>query len=177
MTLVLATIASDSVVIGADSKIQVVNAQTKQPVEKETTTDRKLFKFAHVGIATYGSGPPEHVPTAISTLRPDCSIMDAVEFIRNYFQSAKDLGALIGGLDEYGSPILLDFLMSDHSPSLIAAEIGRPPPRIFRGIKNAQTDLNAPGTSANAIEQMLMLLRENAGASVGPPYEFSVIAP
>ncbi len=175
MTLVIGACVGDAVVLGADSKIQVINSLTRLPVPGAPTTDKKLFKFARVGIATYGDGPPEHVPTVISALHSDCSVSDAINFMRDHFQHAKGMGALIGGLDEHGSPVLFDFPMTQRSPSLIAAEPGRRPPLVLRGIKDEQTDLNAPATTASAKEQMLQLMHEHAGASVGPPYEFLVI--
>ena len=39
----------DAVVLGADSKIQVINSLTKLPVSGAPTTDKKLFGFVRVG--------------------------------------------------------------------------------------------------------------------------------
>lgn len=74
-----------------------------------------------------------------------------------------------GGLDERGSPVLFDFPVTQRNPWLIWAEIGRPPPLAVRGIKNEQADLNVPATAARAKEQVLQLMHENEGSSVGPP--------
>jgi hypothetical protein len=78
---------------------------------------------------------PEHVPTVISALHSECSVNDAINFMRNHFQHAKGMSTLIAGLDERGSPVLFDFPVTQRNPSLIWAEIGRPPPLALRGIK------------------------------------------
>jgi hypothetical protein len=191
MTLVLATCAGDAVVFGADSKIQVVDGVTRLPVPGPTT-GRKLFKFARVGIATYGEGPPEHVPTVISALDSECSVDSAIDFMRSHFRHAPQMGALIGGLDERGSAVLFDFPMAKPDPEQIWPTTAHPSLLVFRGFAVGQMTFS-PVTTSGAIDQMLQLLHPNAvgtmnqilqntgrtldeyNQSVGPPYELLVI--
>jgi hypothetical protein len=177
VTLVLGGCTSKAVVLGADSTVWVATVDTdKQIVVASTSrTDRKLFKLARAGIATYG-GAAEHVPTVLTNeLKLEWSVSEVIGFLQQRFKSADQMRALVGGL-ENGAPVLFEVGMSDHSLQPIVSKPGRPPPVALRGLRHGAVDQRPPGTVASVIEQMLELLAETTGPHVGPPYEFLVIS-
>jgi hypothetical protein len=180
VTLVLGACVADAVVLGADSKTQVytIDASTGSVVKTASMIDKKLFKLTRVGIATYGSGPPNvRVPKVIADdLQSEWGVSEVIAFLQDRFKGADDMRALVGGLDDHGTPALFDVCMSGASPQQIIPRIGGPLPLVLRGVQNAQLEQRAPGTSVSVITQMLELLTASAGPHVGPPYEFLVIS-
>jgi hypothetical protein len=180
VTLVLGACVGDSVVLGADSKTQVytIDASNGAIVKTASMIDRKLFKLTRVGIATYGSGPPNvRVPKVIADdLQSEWSVREVIAFLQDHFRGADDMRALVGGLDDHDTPALFDGCMSGASPQKIVSGIGGPLPLVLRGVQNAQLEQRVPGTSASVITQMLELLTATAGSNVGPPFEFLVIS-
>ena len=177
VTLVLGTCLSNALVLGADSITQVLTLDSNNNLlDVRSMIDRKLFKFARAGVATYGAGPPGvRVPDVIaSEAQSDWSAQDAISFLQRRFKGADEMRALVGGVDDHGAPALWDVCMSGASPQRIVPLLG-PLPIAVRGKKNLEVDQRLPGTPAGVIEQMLELFAENAGIEVGPPYEFLVI--
>lgn len=173
MTLVLGACTADAVVLGADSKIQIftIDKTTGALSAIASDVDKKLFKFARAGIATYGAGPPSvHVPTVVAAARLDSQshVGEVMQWLQNRFKDARGMGALVGGLDDRGAPVLFDV------PDLTA---GRQPIAagllVLRGVQKQEQP--APGTPESVIAQMLTLLQANSDPQVGPPYEFLVI--
>jgi hypothetical protein len=174
VTLVLGACTTDAVVLGADSKIQVhtIDKATGSVSSIGSDVDRKLFKFARAGIATYGTGPPSvHVPTVVAAARlePQSNIGEVMQWLLDRFKDAPDMGALMGGLDDRGAPVLFDVPnLSSAARQPIAAGL-----LVLRGVKTLEQQ--ALGTPESVIAQMLPLLHTNSGPHVGPPFEFLVI--
>ncbi len=177
MTLVLGAFTSDAVVLGADSRVwheTTADSADGNIVTSTSATDRKLFKLATAGIATYGTAT-EHVPTAIDKgLDSNWDIPQAIRFMQERFNNAEQMFALVGGW-ERGAPVMYEVGMSGGNPRAIIPEFGRPPQIALRGLRHSPVDQRPPGTVASVIEQMLEILAESAGPHVGPSYEILVI--
>src|SRR6185437_14477505 len=84
MTLVLGACTPDAVVLAADSKTHVCTIDPDREDVRfgEPITDRKLFKLARVGIATYGTARPgDRVPDVLSReLQMHWTVREVIEF-------------------------------------------------------------------------------------------------
>jgi hypothetical protein len=176
MTLVLGACTTDAVILGAESRtgVLVIN-RAGTVVSTGTQIDRKLFKLARVGIATYGAGPADvRVPDVLSAeLHSEWGVAEVVSFLQQRFATAGDsMGALVGGLGELGEPVLFDVHMDGSQPTPIVPQ----PQLALRGIENGERELPPPHTAASVIAQMLERLTACADRpDVGPPYEFLLI--
>jgi len=177
MTLVIGACVADTVILGADSLTQVISISEGKITSIRSCIDRKLFKLTHAGIATHGSGLPNvPVPEVLTDeLNSDWGVAEVIRFLKRRFKGADEMGALVGGLDTSGNPVLFDVSMNGSEPQQIVRREGCTSPLVLRGVKNLQQDQQPPGTVASVLAQMLALLIDNSGPNVGPPYEFLVI--
>jgi hypothetical protein len=177
MTLVIGACVADAVILGADSLTQVISINEGKITNISSRIDRKLFKLTRAGIATHGSGLPNMPVPAVLTdeLNPEWSVSEVIRFLQRRFKGADEMGALVGGLDATGNPVLFDVSMSGSEPQQIVRREGCTSPLVLKGVKNLQQDQQPPGTVTSVLAQMLALLNENSGHNVGPPYEFLVI--
>jgi hypothetical protein len=178
MTLVLGTCIADAVILGAHSKTHVYTFDwAGSLLNIDSCVDRKLFKLARTGIATYGTGPVDiRVPTALTAeLHSDWSVLKVLCYLQSRFRGADGMGALVGGLDATGKPVLYDVSMDGSEPNQLVPQMGFAPAVVLRGVHSRQVDQRAPGTLASVLSQMQEALYAAAGADVGPPYEFLVI--
>ena len=58
---------------------------------------------------------------------------------------------LVGGR-ENRVPVLFDVGVTESGRRLIAAEFGKPPPLVLKGVRNSPVEQRAPGTVASVIE-------------------------
>jgi hypothetical protein len=181
MTLVLGACAADEIVLGAESKTSVVVVSGETVVSTSSQLDRKLFKLDRVGIATYGSGPPNvRVPQVLDAeLRPAWSVDETVNFLKLRFTAAgADMGALVGGWDAQGNAILLDVRMDGYVQRMLPQLGHALPPLARRGVVYDAVAQQPPGTAASILAQMLELLTAACAGcpqDAGPPFEFLVI--
>lgn len=173
VTLVLGACVDDSIVLAADSKFQVYEIdKTTETCSISSTIDRKLFKVARVGIATYGTSPTGvHVPTVIESARlePHSNVREVICWLQDRFRDAPEMHALVGGPDEKGTLMLFDVHLGGGRPEQVI-DIGA---IVLRGV--VSVDQPGLGTAAALMSQMLDLLIAKTGIDVGPPYEFLVI--
>jgi hypothetical protein len=179
MTLVLGACATDAVVLGADSKIQVhtFDGYTGPLVKIEPGVGRKLFRIGRAGVAVHGIPLlGVDVPTVIyaEQLHSQINVMEVMHWLQARFKGADHMHALVGGWDDQGEPALFDVCMSGAEPFVRLPR--QPAWLVLRGTVTEQRDQRPPGTSGSVIAQMLDVFAEHRGnPNVGPPYEFLVI--
>jgi hypothetical protein len=181
MTLVLAALAGDAVVLVADRRVLV-----RAPGEQWHTTDDKLHHVAGFGIATFGEGPPnDPVPQAFAELalepRAAQNVDALAHAIRHRFArhgpAVAGMRILAGGFADNGPGVWTIDAQTGRASRLVP-ELGRPP---FWSCGRTVPFNDVPplcdGDAEGVSQFFLSVQRDESARSddVGPPYDVWVI--
>jgi len=171
MTLLLAAVVADAVILAADSRV------TGSDPSAGFCIGKKLFKCGNVGIATttfeQKAKALESIPTIIERdFRPDLSVQEVCCLMQLRLKGDSGIGALITGFEE-DVPVVYEVRVpTGWGKRLPDATGGTSSIVTFGGTFPLAT---SPSTINSVVAEMLAQFHANVGPTIGPPYDFLVI--